>query len=803
MKHRLLRLNELATPHNNSMKNRLLSETVILRVIPLALAATAVSAAPSSVSLLTPVPAVAQTPPEARTTPPANSTTITRDDTNRATLRAHRVVAGIDVDGRLDEAFYLETPPADNLVQIVPVQGAAPSERTEVWIGFDDANVYVAARVWDSEGEAGWIANEMRRDSNQLRANDSFGIYFDTYLDRRNAVGFFVNPIGGFADVQLTNEGSPNFDWSPVWDVSTGRFEGGWTVEMAIPFKSLRYRPGVEQVWGVQIRRSVLRDNEWSYLTQVPIQVAGGGPNAVFRVSLYGDLVGLEAPEVGRNIEIKPYVTSRLSTDLVTTPAFENDFAAETGLDLKYAVTQNLTLDLTANTDFAQVEVDEQQVNLTRFSIQFPEKRGFFLEGRGVYDFGTGRTGPGAAGGGGGGPAPTLFYSRRIGIQGSSPVQVLGGGRLTGKLGSFDVGLLSIQTADEDAIGAVSTNFTVLRVKRDLFGGNNVGMLFQNRSSSLAVPGESSQAWGVDGAVALTDDANLITYYARSHTVGREGNEQSYRGRFTYDQDLFGGNAEYLVVGEDFNPEVGFVRRRDFRYSGLGARVSPRPAGIPWIRQMHVRGDIGYFENDLEGYVESRDRGGQISLDLENGDGFTVGAANNYEFLPTNERISGALFQAGAYDYSDYQISYRFGPQRRAQGTLSAQWGEFYTGDRRSIGLGAGRVEVSSRISVEPSLEFNWLDLPQQTESGQFDQHVARTRVTYTMTPRAYVSGLVQYSTGSDTFSGNFRLRWEWAPGSELFIVYTEDRDTDVLGERWSDLSTRGLVIKVTRLFRP
>src|SRR5690606_20460008 len=305
--------------------------------------------------------------------------------------------------------------------------------------------------------------------------------YLDTYFDRRNAFGFFVNPLGGFADLQLTNEGNPNFDWNPVWDVSTGRFEGGWTVEMAIPFKSLRYRPGTEQVWGIQIRRSVLRDNEWSYLTAVPIQVAGTGANAVFRVSMYGNLVGIEAPPVGRNLEVKPYVTSRLSTDLVTQPAFENDLGADAGLDVKYAVTQNLTLDLTANTDFAQVEVDEQQVNLTRFTIQFPEKRDFFLEGRGVYEFGAGRTGPGGPGGGGG-PAPTLFYSRRIGIQGNTPVQVLGGGRLTGKVGSFDLGVLSIQTADDDAAGAVSTNFSVLRVKRDLFRGSNVGVIFENRS---------------------------------------------------------------------------------------------------------------------------------------------------------------------------------------------------------------------------------------------------------------------------------------------------------------------------------
>ncbi|MQA89506.1 MAG: hypothetical protein GEU90_04645 [Gemmatimonas sp.] len=303
----------------------------------------------------------------------ADQVPITRDANGHPTIRAFRVSGPIEVDGDLNEPFYGATPPIDDLIQAVPVARGVPSERTEVWIGFDDANLYVAARVWDSHGEAGWIANEMRRDSFQLRANDSFGIYFDTYRDRRNSIGFFINPIGGFADVQITDEAVPNFDWNPVWSVSTGRFDGGWTVEMAVPFKSLRYGPGLEQIWGIQIRRSVLRDNEWSYLTPVPIQAAGTGSNAVFRVSSYGDLVGLETPPLGRNLEVKPYVTSRLSSDLVVDPAVENDFEADGGLDVKYALTQNLTLDLTVNTDFAQVEVDEQQVNLTRFNLFFPE----------------------------------------------------------------------------------------------------------------------------------------------------------------------------------------------------------------------------------------------------------------------------------------------------------------------------------------------------------------------------------------------------------------------------------------------
>jgi hypothetical protein len=729
----------------------------------------------------------------------------TRGTDGRATVRAFRMDGGIDVDGRLDERHYTPDRAFDDLVQAVPVPGGEPSERTEVWLGFDDANLYVAARVWHAGGETRWIANEMRRDSQQLRANDSFGIYFDTYLDRRNALGFFVSPIGGFADIQLTNEGSPNFDWNPVWDVRTGRFDGGWTVEMAIPFKSLRYRPGTEQVWGIQIRRSVLADNEWSYLTSIPIQYAGGGPNGVFRVSLYADLVGIEAPPVGRNLEVKPFGTSGLRTDRTVSPTIDGDVSADVGLDVKYAITQNLTADFTVNTDFAQVEVDEQQVNLTRFGLSFPEKRDFFLESRGIFNFATGGIGFGGPGGGGGGPTPTMFYSRRMGLQGSTPVPILGGARLTGKVGAFDVGALSIQTDDDEAIGAESTNFSVLRLRRDILARSSVGLLFQNRSHSIAAADGSNQAWGFDGTFGITSDLSFITYYARSHTPGLDGKEDSYRAQLSHGADLWGGSIDYLVVGDDFNPEIGFVRRSGFEVTSGDLRFSPRPAAVQsWIRQLVFQVDGSYLTEQETGLVESRSYGGRFEVDLDWGDGFTATASNSYENLVAPARISGAQFAAGRYDWNEYQVSYQLGPQRPYQGTLSVRWGGFYTGTRRAIGLNQGRIEVTPQLSMEPSLELNWLDLPQQTSGGEFNQHVARLRTTYTLTPRAYVSGLVQYASGSNTVSGNFRLRWEWAPGSELFLVYTEDRNTDLLGsDRWSDLSNRGLAIKVTRLFRP
>ncbi|MCY3846908.1 MAG: DUF5916 domain-containing protein, partial [Acidobacteria bacterium] len=298
--------------------------------------------------------------------PPLPPDVIRRDERGRATIRAVELPEGIRLDGQLDERAYFTVPAITGFIQQAPDEGAPATERTEAWILFDAANLYVAARIWDSAPPSEWVANELRRDTRQLRQNDTFAVILDTFYDRRNAVAFYTNPLGALADFQITNEGNPNSDWNPIWDVRTGRFEEGWTVEMEIPFQSLRYRPGPSQVWGVQLRRNVRRKNEWAYVTPLPLS-AGSGPGGIFRVSDAATLVGLDAPSGSRNLEIKPYAIGGVSTNLAATPPTRNARDGDAGLDVKYGITQNLTADFTYNTDFAQVEVDEQQVNLTRF----------------------------------------------------------------------------------------------------------------------------------------------------------------------------------------------------------------------------------------------------------------------------------------------------------------------------------------------------------------------------------------------------------------------------------------------------
>ena len=426
------------------------------------------------------------------------------------------------MDGELDEPVYRDVPPITGFIQTLPDEGSPVTETTEAWITFDREHVYVSARLWDSAPPSEWVANEMRRDAPQIRNNDTFGASFDTYYDRRNGNNFFTNPLGARVDVQHMNEGSANSDWNPIWDVRTARFEGGWSVEMQIPFKSLRYRPGRQQVWGVQLRRSIRRKNEWAHLTLIPRSAVRGnsGSTAIIRVSRHGTLVGLEAPEASRNIEIKPYGISGTRTDRTTSPPVNDDGFWDAGLDIRYGVTENLSADLTFNTDFAQVEVDEQQVNLTRFQLFFPEKRDFFLEGRGVYDFAAATFTAGASSRN----TPTLFFSRRIGLDGGVVVPILAGARLTGKVGPANVGALSIQTRDEPEAEVESTNFTVLRVRQDLLRRSSLGALFASRSASTVAAG-ANHTFGVDGTFSFFQDLYLATYYAETRT------SRSLRGR--------------------------------------------------------------------------------------------------------------------------------------------------------------------------------------------------------------------------------------------------------------------------------
>jgi hypothetical protein len=729
--------------------------------------------------------------------PPVAPEVVSRDETGRATIRAVRAPLPLKIDGALDEAFYGDVPSISDFRQLEPRYGEPATERTEVWLAFDDQNVYVAFRCWDTDMER-LIATEMRRDSTVMwQGNDIVSFIFDPFFDRRNSIAFTVNPLGGRSDGQVVNDRQYSSDWNPVYELKTGRFAGGWTLEIAIPFKSLRYKAGDAQMWGFNALRVKRSKNELSTLSPVP---PAQGQTAVQRASSAAAVVGLEPPAGGQSIDLKPYVTSDVTTDNIGRPLDPTRRRAAVGLDAKYAVTQNLTADLTVNTDFAQVEADEQQINLTRFSLFFPEKREFFLENQGTFAFG------GVAIGGfntAASDAPLLFYSRRIGLNAGRVVPLDAGGRLTGRIGRFTLGAINIQTGDLDdpdgPEGPVrdvrSTNFTVVRLKRDLFRKSSVGLILTNRTAGLSGEG-TNQAYGVDGSFGFFDNLNFNTYWARTDTEGRRGENTSYRVQLDYPGDRYGVQVERISIDDDFNPELGFVRRDDMVRDFASFRFSPRPKRSGAVRKYHYQGSIEYIEN-TKGRLESREQTGEFAIEFQNGDRIGGAFLHIFEFLPERFPIGGGVvLPPGGYRFDSVRFGYNMGQQRRISANLQADIGTFYNGRKTTLQVGRGRVPITSQLAIEPTYSYNRVNLIE----GDFTTHLAGSRVTYTMTPLMFASALVQYNSGSNAVSTNARLRWEYRPGSELFVVYNEERNT--LTRRFPALNNRAFIVKVNRLFR-
>jgi hypothetical protein len=723
--------------------------------------------------------------------PPEAPAVLARDSRGRATLRAVRVEAPLRIDGALDEAVYAAVEPITDFIQQDPQEGQPASEPTHMWVLFDDEHLYIAARCSDSQPNR-IVANDMRREGRNITQNDNISIIIDTFYDRRNGYEFLVNPIGGMVDNQITDERDINRDWNTVWYARARMDDLGWTVEVAIPFRSLRYRAAGPQVWGINLRRTIRWKNEFVYISPVPRTY---GPRGILRLSSAATLVGFEAPAASRNLEIKPYVLSGVTADRVLQPAFRNDFEPNAGVDLKYGLTRSLTADLTYRTDFAQVEDDDQQVNLTRFTLFFPEKRDFFLEGQGIFGFGgvesgavrTGRVPSPAAN------TPVLFFSRRIGLAGGRPVPIEGGGRVTGKAGPYSVGLLNVQTDDSPEVGAFSTNFAVARVKRDIFRRSYVGLVATRRSPGV-VAGDTNVAFGADASVWLSENVNVLGYFARTSTPGLRGGEDSHRLRAEYDTDLYALQVERLAVGEHFRPEVGFLRRSGFVQHFAQGRVSRRPRSSSLVRKVNAELAADYI-SDVHDRLENRQVRGAFRTDFHTGDSTLVEVARTYEFVPRPFRVAGVEIPVGPYRWSTALASYTLGSQHRVAGELLLARGGFYGGDRTEAGY-RGRVEVSRRFSIEPGVSFNWLDLPM----GRTTATLLSARETFSFTPSMWLGALLQYNSTTNVASTNVRFRWEYRPGSDLFVVYSDGRDT--LQRGMPDLFSRTFTVKVTRLVR-
>ena len=718
--------------------------------------------------------------------PPILPETVARDAEGRVTVRAVRLTAPLRIDGQLDEELYSTVTPISDFIQLEPQPGTPATEKTEVWVAFDDENIYVGVRASESQPER-MVANEMRRDADGVYQNENFAFALDTFYDRRNSVNFQFNPVGGRMDGQNTNEGQYNGDWNPVWKFAVRKGPAGWAGEAAVPFKSLRYRPGRTQVWGIQFRRINRWKNEISFLTRVP---DGLGTNGIQRTSSSATLVGIEAPAGTRALDIKPYVTSDLSTNLSANPPVENKIGTDAGVDVKYGFTRGLTADFTYNADFAHVEADEQQVNLTRFSLFFPEKRDFFLENQGIFNFGgAGTTSQTIF------DTPIMFYSRRIGLDQGQEIPVLVGGRLTGRVGPYTIGVLDMGTRAVDRLGVPATNFAVARLRRDILRRSAVGVI-ATRRSPLANSGGSGETFGVDGSFAFFTNLSISTYWARTQTPELQGSDTSYRINANYNGDRYGAMAEHMMTGEHFRPAIGFVRRDDFRKSRLAARFSPRPTRIRSVRKFTYELQGLYYET-LAGVKETRDIEFNFQTEFQSSDRLQVTYLDRFERLTSPFQLApGVTVPPGAYYLRTMTAKATIGQQRIVSGDLYVEHGPFYDGERSAFGFTGARVKLNAHLAFEPGLQFNRVRLP----FGSFDTALVSTRTTYAITPMMFLSGLLQYNSSNDAFSANLRLRWEYLPGSELFVVVNEARYTSRGG--FPDLESRSLVVKVNRLLR-
>ena len=716
---------------------------------------------------------------------------VSRDAADKVTVRAFRVAAPLRIDGRLDENVYRTIAPISGFIQQEPDEGQPATEKTEAWILFDDVNLYICARNWDSHPERE-VANELRRDSGNILGNENLTFALDTFFDRRNGYVFQTNALGALRDMAVTDD-QQNQAWNGIWQVRTDRFDSGWTVEVAIPFKTLRYRGSGPQTWGINLRRLVKWKNEFSYLSLVPAALGTGG---ISRMASTATLVGLETPAQSKNLELKPYAVASSTTDRVSSLPFSNRGDANAGLDFKYGITRSLIIDATYRTDFAQVEEDVQQINLTRFSVFFPEKRDFFIEGQGIFDF------AGTQAGNSPGDVPLLFFSRQIGLSQGQAVPVVGGVRLTGRAGAFSIGALNIQTEDKPTARALSTNFSALRLKRNLLRRSNVGLMATRRGPALGNAAGSSDAGyttGIDATMLFFKSVNITGYYALTSNPNASGatiTGSSYRGRFEYNADRYGASAEHMLIDADFRPEVGYVRRNDIRRTFAQARFSPRPRRSRLIRKFTWQGSLDYVTDAAASKLQSREANGLFRIDFQSSDQVSGEYSHEYERLPSRFTIAPGVFvPAGGYEYSTARVSYSLGQQRRVSGRLSASTGSLYGGTKSDVSY-SGRWGVVPQFSLEPSATLAWASLPY----GDFKARLLGSRFTITPSARMQISSLVQFNVDGKTLTASGRLRWEYTGGSDLFVVYSDGRDTKHAG--FPDLMNRTFAIKVTRLVR-
>ena len=680
-------------------------------------------------------------------------------------MSAQRTSEEIKVDGVLDEPVWQSVEPIRQLYQIQPDQGDPATEQSEVRIMYDDKKLYFGFIFYDSEMDK-IVANDMRRDSSGLRSNDYGFLLLDTYNDRRNAVFFRFTPVGGMEDTAVSNSGgSLNTSWDIVWECRCRINEDNWTVEIAIPFSQLRFERSDSMDWGLNFGREIARKREIAAWNEAPKTYGG---LAKYRTAYFGTLEGLEGITPSRHLELLPYVLPGASYESETE---ETEGVFEAGLDLKYGVTPNLTADLTFNTDFAQVEADQEQVNLTRFSLFFPEQRPFFLEGASIFDVGIPRPSFRRP------PPLLLFYSRRIGLAEGRSIPILGGGKMTGKIGPYGIGVLNVLTnqfeddetegSEDDIFSEPRTNYSVIRVNRDILKGSTVGGIFINKQDADAY----NRTAGLDFSYRPTREINVQGLWSRTFEADILGNSNAFFFGGDWRTNLFRLDASYTDIGEDFNPEVGYIQRRDVRRFRGGGSYTPWPDKFG-IREIQIGPEIDLVltqENELETQEITFD----TQFEFETGDDIGFEVKNTAEHLDVGFDLQGEEIPEGDYNFTSFQMSMRTSSSRMIAGQLQVEFGEFYSGTRRGFSIDA-TARPNAQLSIEPFIEFNRITLPDE----EFDANAFGGRISYSFSTTLFTKLFTQWSTDRDVLSANFLVNYIYRPGSDFYLVFDQNYDT-------------------------
>ena len=682
------------------------------------------------------------------------------------------------IDGVLDEEEWRRAAVVDSFTQQEPATGSPATERTEVRVFYDADALYVAVHAYDSN-PAGVIATEMRRDSPRLLDEDNFQLILDTFRDLRSGYMFVTNPLGAKLEQQIFEEGGGNArgaasninrDWNGVWSAAARRTAEGWTAEMMIPMVTLRSPDVQSQVWGINFMRNIRRKNEQVFWAPIP------KPYGLTQVSQAGTLGGLTSLTRGLDLRVKPFIIAGGRRDRRGDGVTERTLR-DAGLDVKYGVGSGLALDVTVNTDFAQAEVDEQQVNLTRFPLFFPEKRDFFLENSGQFTIsnqGTDRL-------------IDLFFSRRIGLSDSGePVPIVGGVRLSGKVAGNNIAIMDIQT--DAAFDRRGENFLVARYSKDLFGRSKIGGLVINKETSGS--GRFNRTFVADSVLAPTSSLSFHTFLAQTATPGVNEGQRAFHTRALLLNTKWNTFAEFTDIQDNFNNEVGFVPRTGIRTTKVHLERNPRPGG--WIRVLEPMINLTYT-TDQHNRLLTRRVHHMLGTRHRNGAYINVWYNRWFEQIDRPFTLQDRVtIPTGTYRFGEWNFMFNSNPSRRFYGRVAYSPQTFYDGTRSDTDATAG-VRVTTRLSAELSAQRNDVDLPH----GSFRVTLGIFKFDYALSPRMTIRSLSQYNSLTRQLSTSVRYNFIYTPGSDLFVVYDELQGN---ARGLPEVRNRQLVVKMTYL---